>query len=195
MGDDWRDLPGHESWYRVSRDGVVWSKIRGRALKPRATKNGHLIVHLSRPDRRVLVHVAVLESFVGPRPGGMVARHLNGVPDDNVLGNLKWGTVSENTMDAVRHGVHAQAAKICCPQGHPYDAENTRVLSDGSRECRVCRRETSRRNRAKPLSEDDPRHGTLTGYAHHCRCMRCGGANSTYQRGYRIKRGLQKASH
>lgn len=33
-----------------------------------------------------------------------------------------------------------------CPQGHPYDAENTYVTSRGSRSCRTCQRERRNRN-------------------------------------------------
>lgn len=31
-----------------------------------------------------------------------------------------------------------------CPHGHPYDATNTYVASDGTRHCRACHRETNR---------------------------------------------------
>lgn len=44
-----------------------------------------------------------------------------------------------------------------CPQGHPYDAENTRVSAKGSRSCRTCNREAQRRykerRRAQQASE------------------------------------------
>jgi len=38
-------------------------------------------------------------------------------------------------------------AKTHCPQGHPYDAENTAIKSDGRRVCRACGREYTRRRR------------------------------------------------
>ena len=45
----------------------------------------------------------------------------------------------------VRRGNGGQnwAAKTHCPQGHPYDEENTRVIS-GRRVCRTCANERSR---------------------------------------------------
>lgn len=56
---------------------------------------------------KVSVHVAVLTLFVGPRPSSNhQARHLNGNRLDNRLENLRWGTVSENHQDAIRHGTH-----------------------------------------------------------------------------------------
>lgn len=53
---------------------------------------------------------------------------------------------------------HAQAKKTHCPQGHPYDEENTYVTPSGSRQCKTCRRvrvmESWWRNRDKRLAEN-----------------------------------------
>src|SRR5262249_20449266 len=49
----------------------------------------------------------------------------------------------------------AQSARTHCPKGHPYDAENTRHTSAGSRECRACRAEQYRsRRRPRPSEEE-----------------------------------------
>jgi len=50
------------------------------------------------------VHILVLEAFVGLRPQGTETRHLNGIPDDNRLVNLRWGTPTENRADTLLHG-------------------------------------------------------------------------------------------
>jgi hypothetical protein len=52
------------------------------------------------------VHVLVLETFVGPCPTGKQACHWDGNPANNRLGNLRWGTLSDNTLDRLRHGNH-----------------------------------------------------------------------------------------
>jgi len=41
------------------------------------------------------------------------------------------------------------AAKTHCPQGHPYDDENTYVNPRGSRNCRTCATESAKRYRAR----------------------------------------------
>lgn len=46
------------------------------------------------------------------------------------------------------------AERTHCPQGHPYDAKNTRVRANGSRDCRACHRswELARRVARKGLA-------------------------------------------
>lgn len=51
----------------------------------------------------VLVHLAVMAAFVGERPTGLETRHLNGIPTDNRLVNLAYGTGTENRNDAYLH--------------------------------------------------------------------------------------------
>ena len=149
MGEEWRAVVGWEGLYEVSSLGRVRSLDRatshycggtltrqGRELKPRETPSGHLLVALS-AHRRMYnrrVHRLVLEAFVGPCPEGMEVRHLNGHPADNRVENLVWGTRSENTQDQVLHGVHNQARKQTCPEGHEYDY----VDPKGKRRCKRC---------------------------------------------------------
>lgn len=57
---------------------------------------------------RRYVHHLVLETFGGPRPQGLVCRHLDGNPANNVLENLEWGTYAENEADKLRHGTRAR---------------------------------------------------------------------------------------
>ena len=71
------------------------------------------------------VHIAVLETFVGPRPPGNVARHLNGRSHDNRLTNLAWGTQSENMEDARRHGTIAQGERNAA---HKLTADRVREI-------------------------------------------------------------------
>jgi hypothetical protein len=52
----------------------------------------------------VKMHTVILTAKAGPRPPGMVSRHLNGDSLDNRSGNLVWGTPRENTRDAIEQG-------------------------------------------------------------------------------------------
>ena len=120
MNELWKAIPGYECRYEVSdqgrvrsldRDVVCIGKIKGaytsrkkgRVLRPGASNFGHLSVVLGRRNTR-MVHELVLAAFVGPRPANRECCHNNGVPTDNRLTNLRWGTRRENISDSVRHG-------------------------------------------------------------------------------------------
>jgi len=74
-------------------------------MKLNMRNNGYLAVELHNGEsHEYTVHRLVLETYVGPRQGDMLCRHLNGIKTDNRLENLCWGTRSENAQDAIRHG-------------------------------------------------------------------------------------------
>lgn len=153
--EQWRPVVGHEGAYEVSSLGRVRSvdrvltfangrqrRAKGRELKPWPNGSvGHECVGLA-GGRRALVHVLVLEAFIGPRPEGMIACHNNGVANDNRAENLRWDTYGENNKDLVRHGTHWQTAKTKCSRGHEYTPENTRVYHNPNgwtaRFCKKC---------------------------------------------------------
>jgi len=99
----WLPISGFDK-YEVSNLGRVKSHHRnGRILRPGLSNFGHLSVVLGRGNTR-MVHALVLTAFAGPRPPGMECRHLDGDPTNNHFDNLRWGTRSENILDAVAHG-------------------------------------------------------------------------------------------
>jgi hypothetical protein len=87
--------------------------VPGRILKDGPSPSGHRMVCLCREgtSRSRLVHHLVMEAFVGTRPEGMECRHLNGVPHDNRLSNLKWGTPKENQADRIGHGTSNRGSR------------------------------------------------------------------------------------
>ena len=101
--EEWRSVVGFESWYGVSDQGRVRrimpaSGTRpGRVLKP-LNRKGHYKVNLSLSGKvtHVYIHHLVIEAFVGPRPEGCFAHHINGDPLDNRIENLAW-------VDSVKH--------------------------------------------------------------------------------------------
>ena len=118
--ENWRPVVGHETQYEVSDLGNVrslareWSQLarsgkeyvfrkKGKNLRPGPMLSGHLSVAIGKGNSRT-VHSLVMEAFVGPRPKNMEVLHINGVPSDNRLVNLRYGTRSENIRDAIQHG-------------------------------------------------------------------------------------------
>lgn len=168
-GEKWKPVPGYEGLYEVSDLGRIRSEtrtvhrmgadatIRGRILKTTAPmKDGvcyeraHLYRNRKRTDRTV--HSMVAEAFHGPRPAGMVVRHLDGNSLNNTPGNLQYGTQVENMEDMRRHGNAIEQTKTHCVNGHEYTDENTVFIGNkGTRRCGKCIRvQASERNeRAK----------------------------------------------
>lgn len=74
-------------------------------MTPWTHKSGHLYVSFQKDGaaHRRQVHRLVLESFVGPCPPGRECLHGDGVPTNNALANLRWGTRTENQLDIGRH--------------------------------------------------------------------------------------------
>ena len=111
----WSDIPGFPG-YRVTDDGQVLTRSkRGttlldpqwRAMKPGTDKKGYQGVTLCAPGhvRRVVrVHRLVAEAFV-PNPYFLpCVRHLDGIPANNAVSNLAWGTYKQNEEDKRAHG-------------------------------------------------------------------------------------------
>lgn len=160
----WLPVPGYEGVYEVSDQGRVRSldritthgrRRKGMVLIPSATDKGYLHVglHLGGSHDRYFIHRLVLRAFEGEAPAGHEARHLNGVPPDNALSNLAWGTHLENMRDQREHGTHRNSLKTECPLGHPYSGENLMVDREGHRRCAKCRRESWRRVSARRTAE------------------------------------------
>lgn len=167
----WLPVPGMEGSYEVSDRGRVRSLARIVRVSPSAPgsspRGSHSGYDRRQPEKILSQHIRgkylfvriddttffvahlMLTSFVGPRPDGHVARHLNDVKTDNRLANLAWGTRSQNYDDAIRNGRFPDTwsgipGKTHCGYGHPLSGDNLFVTRQGARQCRICMR---RRNR------------------------------------------------
>lgn len=93
-------------------------------------------------------HRVAYELFVAEIPEGFDLDHLcrnRGCVNPD---HLEPVTRRENLLRG--ETIPARNARIThCPQGHPYDAENTRIRPCGRRRCAACNREAARRWRAR----------------------------------------------
>lgn len=137
QAEKWGAVLGYEGTYEVSTfgrvrsvDRVVYrrqpdgylgpSRYKGKMLVARLNAGGYPRVNLvdnGQRRRTRCVHTLVLETFVGPRPDGLMARHISGDSTNPKLSNLCWGTHLENQADRVLHktdpvGCRNPAAKL-----------------------------------------------------------------------------------
>jgi hypothetical protein len=144
-GEKWEPIPGWEDRYWISTAGRVASlpyvnRKSIRILTVGISTTGYPYVNLGHPSRQRRLHALLLTTFVGPRPSGMFALHNDDDPNNFDLSNLRWGTRSENSFDAVRNGLHPQASKTHCKRGHPLVEANLRQTAKG-RYCLTCYRD------------------------------------------------------
>ncbi len=95
----------HDHGYLVYDVGLVWSVKRKMYLIGGKDRYGYYRFTLSTKGKPVYktLHQMVLETFVGDKPTGKVARHLDGDKLNNWIGNLEWGTVQDNHKDMKKH--------------------------------------------------------------------------------------------
>lgn len=102
----WVPVLGWEDWYMVSSQGRVYSVRTGYLLNPSRGKYLQVGLQANGKHRRVGVHILVLEAFVGPRPPGHHAHHVNHIKFDNRLTNLCWVRPCDNIRAAFLAGRH-----------------------------------------------------------------------------------------
>lgn len=123
----WKPVVGFEGAYEVSDHGDVrsidrtWTQVsrfgtlhehtcKGRILRAGIGSNGYLTVTLGRGNSRT-VHSLVAAAFIGPRPDGCEVLHCDGTRTNNHVSNLRYGTRTENILDAVRSGTWVTAER------------------------------------------------------------------------------------
>lgn len=115
----WTDIPGWETRYEISENGLVRSKDmmvnakggakatrKGRLLKLVAKNSGYYCVTLTNGvDRpQISVHRLVARAFIGECPIGLHVLHGDGNRTNNHYTNLRYGTPADNHEDTLKHG-------------------------------------------------------------------------------------------
>lgn len=193
----WKPVVGWEGLYEVSSHGRVRRVESQKVLKP-WKQFGYERVTLSGNSRRKSEHVArlVLASFKGLATSEKpYALHGDGSRDNNHLNNLRWGSHSDNMLDAVKHGTHGKVKKTHCSKGHEYSDLNTSYRPDrpNARNCRTCQSISNQARYKKRSQTSPPNHGTVSGYlSHKCRCNECKIVHSEYQKNRRAEKSLHR---
>lgn len=116
MTEEWRTITNFPDYAvsnmgrvkRMRQSGGPGSWKEGHILKAKPKKNGYLQLSLMNDGKKnhtFMVHLLVLNAFVGPPPAGYEANHKDGIKSNPDLANLEWATKSENQLHALRNGL------------------------------------------------------------------------------------------
>ena len=99
--------------YQISSAGNVKSNKRNKEIlmKPALSNRGYFSVVTSHYGARkmIKVHILVLKHFGPPQPPNTTCDHINRIPTDNRIENLRWATQEQQTENSIsakgeRHG-------------------------------------------------------------------------------------------
>lgn len=105
MSETWKAAPGKQGRYEVSDQGRIRSlrvfvhghdreRRKPRVLKPYRS-GGSMWVSQGKGHAGKIAHM-VLGAFIGPKPDGHEAMHIDSDVTNNTLGNLLWAHPAEN---------------------------------------------------------------------------------------------------
>lgn len=105
--NEFKDIPGWEGLYAVSKDGRVWSFHSKKILKSKLRRDGYLNVVLSRDlkTKTLMVHRLIALTYIANIENKSQVNHINGIKSDNRSENLEWTTPGENTRHAWENGL------------------------------------------------------------------------------------------
>ncbi len=101
MKAKWKDIPGYEGLYAVSRDGRVWTYRSKRYIKLGRFRYQKVVLYKNGKGVFKSTHRLVAEAFI-PNPKGLPeVNHKNGNGSDNRVENLEWISHRDNIQHSV----------------------------------------------------------------------------------------------
>lgn len=114
----WKDIIGYEGLYKINEFGDIYSIRLNRLLSPYISNKGYKLIDLAKDGTRTKysIHKLVAIHFV-PNPFNLpIVLHLDNNKLNTYYTNLKWGTYSENNIQAVADNL----MKVPIPDNRKY---------------------------------------------------------------------------
>ena len=107
-----KEIPGYEGLYEINEYGEVRSMKTGKIKVTRQPDEHYLypyiILYKDAQQKKFGIHQLVARTFI-PNPDNLpVVMHKDNNKLNPFVGNLSWGTVSENVQDAYRDGLNGR---------------------------------------------------------------------------------------
>lgn len=117
MIEEWKDIPGYESYYQVSNFGRIRSlQYKGRkrmlVLKPIIKRTGYYVVSINRLQKHI--HRLVAEAFL-PNPCNFpVVDHIDTDKSNNSVENLRWCSIKDNVNNPLSKELRTNMVRRKC---------------------------------------------------------------------------------
>ena len=94
------DIPNYNGKYKIDKSSNVYSKAKGRLLKPSKSVRGYMVLTLNKKTRPL--HQLVVESFVDSnyKSKGLVVDHIDRDKTNNELSNLRLVSKADNYINS-----------------------------------------------------------------------------------------------
>jgi hypothetical protein len=94
------DIPNYNGKYEIDEFGNVYSKAKGRLLKPSKSVKGYMVLNLNKKSRPL--HQLIAESFIDSnyKSKGLVVDHIDRNKTNNELSNLRLVSKKDNYINS-----------------------------------------------------------------------------------------------
>lgn len=105
--NDFVDICNFEGLYKINKKGDVYS-CRNKCILKGDYRNGYRCVHLQNREFKIhqYVHRLVAQTFIPNPENKPCVDHINTIPADNRVENLRWATVKENVNNRITLAKH-----------------------------------------------------------------------------------------
>lgn len=93
--------------YEISDEGFIRNKNTQQKLKGNIKKNGYIeyCLYINNEKKYILGHRLVAELFLDKKESCDEINHIDGNKQNNIVSNLEWVTIQENTRHAYSVGL------------------------------------------------------------------------------------------